>query len=418
MSYDVGKGISELGLSADAEEPKSLYVAAFDELKRAYSDFKAGGVGRVVVFVDDLDRCLPSHALDVLESMKLFFDIQGFIFVVGLDEHVVERAVASRFNTPGESAVGSITSAASQPAETFPSIGTDFLSREYVKKIFQVPYSLPPIAPAMLESLLQSIRTEQHLGPLQWDDLRDNVKPYLKQIAVDGKLNPREVKRFINTYTLQTTIRPELRPDVVLALQAMYFRYEWQAIYNLLLASPGLFIGALKDYRGEFGAQPNVVAFTNVDPKAWLPPDLAVYLQSTLVHPLINAENELPLYLSSLAETTSGSTNSWLVRISLGVGELRRKIGLLNARQRATEADIALLETAFNDVSQGLSEGETHARPLHQPWEAYQENLRNLREALALPDTVPDDISRLIQTVSEDINYLFDQVQILWAGRR
>jgi hypothetical protein len=51
--------------------PKSLYVAAFGELQAASRDLADAGVTRIVVFVDDLDRCLPANALDVLESMKL-----------------------------------------------------------------------------------------------------------------------------------------------------------------------------------------------------------------------------------------------------------------------------------------------------------------------------------------------------------
>jgi predicted KAP-like P-loop ATPase len=69
------------------------------ELERAFSELSASGVTRVVVLVDDLDRCLPTNALDVLESMKLFFDLPGFVFVVALDEEVVERAIRAKFTS-------------------------------------------------------------------------------------------------------------------------------------------------------------------------------------------------------------------------------------------------------------------------------------------------------------------------------
>ena len=61
-------------------------------LKQATETFIADAQGdpgpehttrRFVVFIDDLDRCLPDKALQVLESMKLFFDLDGFVFVVG-----------------------------------------------------------------------------------------------------------------------------------------------------------------------------------------------------------------------------------------------------------------------------------------------------------------------------------------------
>jgi predicted KAP-like P-loop ATPase len=95
VKYDVGKALDSLSSADEPENAQSLYVAAFDELSHAFAQFAAGGVTRVVVFVDDLDRCLPANALDVLESIKLFFDLSGFVFVVGLDEDVVERAVLS-----------------------------------------------------------------------------------------------------------------------------------------------------------------------------------------------------------------------------------------------------------------------------------------------------------------------------------
>ena len=45
---------------------------------------------RIVVFIDDLDRCVPEKALEVLESIKsffdnkAFFDIEGIVYVMGM----------------------------------------------------------------------------------------------------------------------------------------------------------------------------------------------------------------------------------------------------------------------------------------------------------------------------------------------
>jgi len=40
---------------------------------------------RMVIFIDDLDRCLPEVALQVLEALKLYFNIDGVAFVLGID---------------------------------------------------------------------------------------------------------------------------------------------------------------------------------------------------------------------------------------------------------------------------------------------------------------------------------------------
>ena len=42
------------------------------------------------------------------------------------------------------------------------------------------------------------------------------VAESLACLAMRGRVNPREVKRFLNTYTLQTLVRPQLKRDVVL----------------------------------------------------------------------------------------------------------------------------------------------------------------------------------------------------------
>ena len=73
VSVDPGKALDEMSEEPDdaAASPQSLYYGAFQELTAAFSDVKNADLSRIIVFVDDLDRCLPERALTVLESMKL-----------------------------------------------------------------------------------------------------------------------------------------------------------------------------------------------------------------------------------------------------------------------------------------------------------------------------------------------------------
>ena len=95
--FELGKMIEAIRASRERPAPLSLYHAGFRMLHEAIQGLSAGGTRRVVVFIDDLDRCLPTNALDVLESMKLFFDVEGCIFVVGLDQEIAEKAVAVKY---------------------------------------------------------------------------------------------------------------------------------------------------------------------------------------------------------------------------------------------------------------------------------------------------------------------------------
>ena len=146
VKYDAKTALNALDALAGSRNelaPKSLYVA----------DLEDAGVSRLVVFVDDLDRCLPAGTLHVLESMKLFFDLPGLVFVVGMDETVIDRAIRAKLGTSAALPNG-------RPG------------REYAKKIFQIPYTLPVMLPRQLDDLLLSMYAEAEIDPEQLARLR------------------------------------------------------------------------------------------------------------------------------------------------------------------------------------------------------------------------------------------------------
>jgi KAP family P-loop domain len=320
VSYDVGAALAALSSPADPQNSQSLYVAAFDELDRAFRELHAAGISRIVVFVDDLDRCLPLNALQVLEAMKLFFDLRGFIFVVGLDEDIVDRAIRAKFAAENDPATAQTTGP--KPADT-PQL-PQRIGREYVKKIFQIPYSIPPMLPRQLDDLLASMYQEASLEQAQLDDLTKRVRPYLDYVAVGGRVNPREVKRFINAYTLQTLIRPDLDRDTVLALQTLAFRHDWAEFYEAVLADSALFVDALRRYRRGQGS--DHLSFEDMAPGlSDLPPSLASYLRSERAEALTR-HPALDMYLTSLQ--SYHSVNQWELDAFRQLGSLRREIGL------------------------------------------------------------------------------------------
>jgi hypothetical protein len=55
------------------------------------------GVERLVVLVDDLDRCLPETVIETLETMRLFLAVPKMAFVIAADEDRVAAALRGRF---------------------------------------------------------------------------------------------------------------------------------------------------------------------------------------------------------------------------------------------------------------------------------------------------------------------------------
>ncbi len=63
-----------------------------DDFESAIDECLEDG-GRLVVFIDDLDRCLPEKTIEILEVIKLFLDVPKCIFVIGVEKEAIERGI-------------------------------------------------------------------------------------------------------------------------------------------------------------------------------------------------------------------------------------------------------------------------------------------------------------------------------------
>ena len=312
LAFDAGKAKAGWQQEeAAAQQSHSLYHASFRALQQSLAQFVEHGRQRIVVFIDDLDRCLPVSALEVLESMKLFFDLEGFVFVVGLDREVVQRAIELKYR-PLQTSTGS-------GAVDYPIKGS-----EYIKKIFQVPFALPPVSVGQVKEFLKAL---DHAGlpDRQREDLLQGVRPHLNYVITEAGINPREVKRYINAYTLQRKINPKLDEKVILCLQTLAFRDDWRQAYEVLLAEREVFTDAVqRQLKGD------PTAVENLWPElANVPPAFFDYLES-LGQRLLEVPSLDP-YLHSMEATES--THPGLVDAYHVLGDLR---GLL--RDLAGEA--------------------------------------------------------------------------------
>ena len=116
----------------------------------------------IVIFVDDLDRCQPATAVALLEAIKLFFNLDGCIFVLGADREHLEAAVATEYDSIG-------------------------IAREsYLDKIVQFPFTIPALSNESVRDYIY-----KHTPYSLW-----NCVPMLAAAAPD---NPRQLKRVINS---------------------------------------------------------------------------------------------------------------------------------------------------------------------------------------------------------------------------
>ncbi|MEO3690254.1 P-loop NTPase fold protein [Roseateles paludis] len=167
----------------------------------------------LVFLVDDLDRCLPDKAVEVLEAIKLFLEVEGCAFVLALDEEVVERGIAHRYKDyalQGKEGLTPITGA------------------EYLEKLVHLPIRLPRPTPTSTWGFLAA---EQ---PAWFADANGQPNELAKLVGAITPAVPRKLKRMVALL--------ETAEELGAGDETLPERREWLAIACALqLFAPALF---------------------------------------------------------------------------------------------------------------------------------------------------------------------------------
>lgn len=98
------------------------------EFRKAFDDLLDDAkIKRLIVLIDDLDRCLPDTAIETLEAVRLFVFTSRTAFVVAADEAMIEYAVRKHFPDLPDST------------------GPQTYARNYLEKLIQIPFRIPPL---------------------------------------------------------------------------------------------------------------------------------------------------------------------------------------------------------------------------------------------------------------------------------
>ncbi|GAB3753046.1 KAP family P-loop NTPase fold protein [Spirosoma pomorum] len=178
---------------------------------------------KIIVLIDDLDRCNPDTVIGTLEAIKLFLFVDNSVFIIGADERLIKYSVRRRF----------------------PEITGDKLDvgRDYLEKLIQFPVRIASMNAIELTNYINLLFVRLYLKPNEVETLRQKVltndrdlktkglnaatvQQLLNQTTIDSKLsesldvsfriatiltaglngNPRQAKRFLNTLMMRTNM--------------------------------------------------------------------------------------------------------------------------------------------------------------------------------------------------------------------
>lgn len=249
--------------STDIEEQYQVVRKFRDDFKKL---LKEAGIKKLVVLIDDLDRCLPDRIIDNLEAIKLFLNVDNTAFVIGADPRIVRDAIRHRYADLIER---------DQNVEENKRVVLD-----YLEKLIQVPYNLPKLSDTEVETyitllfcedtlqyndeLMQSVlaafkdfrRTDRY-SVFGYEQIKSVIteksiqKQLENEVALISKLsplisknldgNPRQIKRFLNTFVLRKKLADaaqmtDFKEDVLAKLMILEYAapqrfgelYGWQ----------------------------------------------------------------------------------------------------------------------------------------------------------------------------------------------
>jgi len=184
-------------------------------------------ISKLIILIDDLDRCLPATVIESMEAIRLFLFTERTAFVVAADEAMVQYSVKQHFpDLPN-------------------SMGSRSYALNYLEKLIQVPFRIPPLGTVEIQHYITLALTEAVLGSkhdafvklaaiaregvrepwkaerikpeviaeLLKGQMDDSVKQLiissdqLHQLLAKGtEGNPRQIKRFLNALLLRREI--------------------------------------------------------------------------------------------------------------------------------------------------------------------------------------------------------------------
>ena len=245
-------------LKTDNEDNK---YAAVREFRKDFENLiKKSLYEKVVILIDDLDRCLPRHIIDNLEAIKLFLNVPGTAFVIAADEHIVSNAIKSEYQ--------SLFNTQNQDGKEH-NIG-----EAYMEKFIQLPYRLPSLSNKEVETYVNLLFCQSELSPeifdkvqkdfltfsksnrfeiYSWDrinsilsdDKNENLQTtigfisrFSNIISTTLRRNPRLIKRFLNAYEVRNTLLKssdlDSQDNRFALLKLMLLEYKHEKLFNEL----------------------------------------------------------------------------------------------------------------------------------------------------------------------------------------
>jgi len=155
---DIQEAFQGVDKSLQVENLSSILLQFKQEFSKIIQENIVSKGERIFFFIDDLDRIKPLKAIEVLETLKNFMDVDGCIFVLAVDYEIVQLGIAEKFGKDIQKTSG----------------------KSFFDKIIQLPFSMPTSSYNIERFLVDLL---QHTGFYSFDRTRTTKE---KKVTTDS----------------------------------------------------------------------------------------------------------------------------------------------------------------------------------------------------------------------------------------
>lgn len=131
-------------------------------------------IEKLIIFVDELDRCNPDTILDTLEAIRLFLFTGNTIFIIGADERHISYAVKKKF-------------------DNIEGIKID-IGKEYLEKIIQYPIRIPRLNKKEVEFYITCLLFQKDLTEVEFEKIINELNIEKNNKFLDFELDINSIK--------------------------------------------------------------------------------------------------------------------------------------------------------------------------------------------------------------------------------
>lgn len=175
-----------LPTESHSEDPSQVLEKLKNSLTELVGEHIKDGHEKVVMFIDDLDRLVPIRAIELLEALKVFLDIDNCVYVIACDYSVIVTGLKDKFGVSEGELKG----------------------RSFFDKIIQVPFKMPTKR-YQVDTYLTNL-----LGRIGIDASKQkDTGIYRDLVGYSVGFNPRAMKRLLNSLQLLMLLSDEELQD-------------------------------------------------------------------------------------------------------------------------------------------------------------------------------------------------------------